>query len=328
MDKPISFSGYKRYVTCPRYYKFHDIDKDRPGIMTSPLVVGSIMDEVVNTVLTEDVEDPQALLELTAEKWFLDNPKIVFQTDDFDQDLCDIPALEAAAKSMGWKGKDVVKALKTFLNEQENLSSKQQGLVRLACRESLDYKMRCMLEGFMTWIYPKIDHVIDVQKHITSKDGTVHGYIDFTAVMLKDGRKVLFDLKTAKTPYEADAVLKSPQLALYCGIEGFEYAGFIVLSKTLNKQKTKTCKPCGVEIKGGNVKKCPKCKAELDVDMEPKSYAQMLINKMPAHNVNLTNEAIADTIKAIDAGHFPRNLNACFWMYGKPCPYVKKCWKK
>lgn len=327
MDKPISFSGYKRYVTCPKYYQFHDIHKDRPGGTTSALIVGSIMDEAVNTILTEEVENPQLLLELTAEKWFLENEELLFDKDDFDVDLVDVVALANAARGMGWKGNDITKAIKTFLLEQEGLSKKQKVLVRLACRESLDVKMRAMLDGFLKWVYPKIDTVHEVQKHIVSPCGKIHGYLDFCATM-KDGKKVLFDLKTSKRSYDWDAVTNSAQLALYAGIEGYEYAGFIVLNKTLNKQKVKTCKPCGVEINGGNAKKCPKCRADLNVSMDPKSYVQLLINKMPTHNINLTNEAINDTIKAIDGKHYPRNLNQCLFMYGKPCIYYKKCWNK
>ena len=323
MDKPISISGYKRFMQCPKYYQFYDVDKDRPNGKASPLVVGTIMDTVVNAVLLKSTQDPYELLktELLTLGQITD-----YMDDDFDQDFVDLPSLSKKAKDLGWKGKNIVDTVKSFLKEQSSLSPNQQIILNMACNDTLSKKCHLMLDGFMQWIYPQIVEVYEVQKHIVSKDGKIHGYSDFTC-KLKNGLKVLADLKTSKMPYAKDAVEKSPQLALYADIEDYTHAAFIVLSKTINKQKVKTCKPCSVKITGGNAKKCPKCSEIMDVDMSPKSYAQLLVAEIPKETKNLTTEAINDTIKCIDNGVFPRNLTTCFYMFGKECPYVKKCWK-
>lgn len=323
MDKPLSFSGYKRYTTCPKYYEYHDVKKERPGGQSSALIVGTIVGDVIEDVLMKKSNNPYEGLNVGA----VALGKITeYFAHDFDPDLINMKNVEDEAKKLGWKGKDIVKAVKSFLDDQTNLSDNQRIIMNMACNEALRAKMYYMVEGFMKWVYPKIDVVHDVQKHLVSEENDMHGYLDFTCT-LKDGRRVLFDIKTASRAYDFDAVLKSPQLALYCAMYNHEYAGFIVLNKTINKQKVKTCTACDVTIKGGNAKKCPTCKKPLEVDMSPKSYVQMLVNKMPERNKYLTTDAMRGTIEAIDKGIFYRNLNQCFYMYGKPCPYVDKCWK-
>lgn len=313
-------------MSCPKSFDYHYNEKYRPGRKTSALSLGTIVDDVVSEILLDKTVDHRAMIEKAVKVEIeLD---IEFYDHDFDADIVDLDLIEAAAKGMGWKGDDIAGAIKSFLKDQDNLSEKQKTLVAIACWESLTYKMVAMVDSFIKWVLPKIDVVHDVQKHLESDNNgaPVHGYLDFTCT-LKDGRKVLFDLKTSKMPYHKDAVLRSPQLALYSRIEDYEYAGFIVLVKILNKNKIKTCKECDVTIEGGNTKNCPKCKTKMDVVSNPTSFSQVLINKMPKRNKELTMEAMSDTIKGIKAGHFPRNLDTCFYMYGKECPYVKRCWK-
>jgi hypothetical protein len=198
-------------------------------------------------------------------------------------------------------------------------------VLNIATFASLEVKAAAMIASFNKWILPKIKQVHHIQEHLDN--GITHGYLDFTCTMTDD-RKVLFDLKTSGKPYDMDAVLKSPQLSLYASMKGYDIAGFIVLVKNLNKNKIKTCGTCDLTWKGGNIKNCSKCKHPLDVVMEPTSYSQLIIDNIPQHNKDLTNEAMSDTIKCIDNGVFPRNLNNCFNKYGQECPYVSTCWKR
>lgn len=322
MDKPLSFSAYKRYVTCPQYYKYNDIDKIKAGRETSALLVGTILDESIMELLRGDKSQSEYLLikgRNDARERVID-----FYPDDLDTDLVNMADIGKYAESLGWKGDDITTALKDMLKSQETLSEAQYKVLNYACWNSLDKKIQAMYDSFVKWIYPQIQEVHDIQTHLDN--GLTHGYLDFTAT-LKDGRKVLFDLKTSKMPYALDSVTKSPQLSLYASMHGYEYAGFIVLVKNLNKNKVKTCTPCGTTEKGGNRIKCATCKEKLDVIMEPTSYSQIIVDKVPQWNKDLTTKAMADTVKCIDAGLFPRNLNQCFYMYGKTCPYMNKCWK-
>lgn len=317
MDKPLSFSAYRDYHVCPQYYKLKRIDKRPAGKDTSALVVGTILDEGIEALL---LEKEYPIADKIAKASLLD---IDFYPDDFDADLVDMPSLEKLAKDMGWQGDDLEAAIKSFIKDQNNLSPRQKILLKVAVWGSLTTKIHAMYDSFVKWIYPQIVEVHETQTHLDN--GITHGYLDFTAT-LKDGRKVLFDLKTSKSSYADDAVRYSPQLCLYAAMHGYDYAGYIVLSKTLRKNKHKTC-ACGYETMGGNRKKCPNCGSKLESTVNPTSYSQILIEPVPKWSKELTTNAMSDTIKAIDGEHFPHNLTACKWVFGKPCPFIKHCWK-
>jgi len=317
MDKPLSYSAYRDYHVCPHYYKLKRVDKQPSGKDTSALAVGTILDEAVGALLTGEEYDIDKAITTASMR------DLGFYLDDFDADLINMDELMVLAKELGWKGDDLEGAIKSFLKEQDNLSTKQQELIQLAVWGCLRVKIHAMYDSFVKWIYPQIDKVHDIQTHLDN--GAIHGYLDFTAT-LKDGRKVLFDLKTSKMPYATDAVKHSAQLCLYAAMHDYEYAGYIVLSKTLRKNKHKTCE-CGYETSGGNRKKCPDCGSQLSVTMNPASYSQILVEPVPKWSKDLTIKAMTDTIKCIDDKCFPRNLTACKWMFGKPCPYIDKCWR-
>jgi len=313
-------------MMCPKSYDYHYNENYRPGRKTSALNVGSICDDVVSAILLGKTQTPHEDIRLAVIE--AEKDMVEFYDHDFDPDIIDMDMWTETAKIAGWKGDDLTSAIKSYLKDQSSLSEGQAKLLNAICWNSLEIKMRYMIDSFIKWVLPKIDIVHDVQKHLeTDNDGKpIHGYLDFTCTM-KDGKKVLFDLKTSKMPYASDSVLKSPQLALYSHIDDYEYAGYIVLVKILNKNKVKTCKPCKETVLGGNTKNCPKCKKPMDVVSSPSSFSQMLIDKVPKRNKELTMKAMSDTIDGIRAKHFPRNLNTCSYVYGKPCQYYDRCWK-
>lgn len=317
MNKPLSISGFKRFMLCPKYYDYYDNHGDKPSCDSSPLAIGTIVDAVVMDRFEGKETNYQELIVPYRGK------RIKFKTEDLDLDYVNLPQVKEYAKTLGWKGKEIGKALKDFMQDQDNLSENQYEVLSIATWQSIDVKIGAMLEAFNTWIMPKIKRIISVQKHLD--DGVTHGYLDFIAET-NDGKTVLFDLKTSKNAYANDAVLYSPQLSLYAAMENIEYAGYIVLVKTLKKNKDKTCSTCDFKQTGGNRKKCPDCKTDLDFQVNPTSYAQYLVEKVPQHNKDLTTKAMYETIKCIDRGVFPRNLNTCNWVFGEPCPYINKCW--
>lgn len=319
MDKPLSISGFKRFMLCPKFYDYYDNQGDRPEQNSSPLAIGTIVDTVVEGKLKgEDINFRDLIAPYRGQR-------IVFKTDDLDIDFVNIKQVKEYAQSLGWSGKDIKKALKDFMQNQAELSDNQYDVLSLATWQSIDVKIEAMLAAFDKWIMPKIKRVISTQEHLD--DGVTHGYLDFIAETT-DGKTVLFDLKTSKNSYDKDAVLYSPQLSLYAAMKGVDYAGYIVLTKTLSKNKEKTCSTCDFAETGGNRKKCPECKTELNFTVNPTSYAQYLVNKVPKYNKDLTKEAMYETIKCIDNGVFPRNLNTCKWVFGESCQYINKCWRK
>lgn len=344
MDKPLSFSGYKRFIECPQFYKYHDVDKDRPGRDTSALLFGGLMDDVLNELLLNDGIDTASMIsKLIAGHMEKD---IDFFEIDYDDEI--LPqdqrgALVQHAKDLGWKGEDFPGMIKSMLKAQSELSANQKIILRSACWLSMEVKANLFITSYRKWILPKIDKVHDIQKELTYtfpadpntgfKGGTTRGFLDFTAT-LNDGRRVLFDNKTAKYAYGDGAALLSPQLALYAHIEGYDHVGFIVMNKGINKNKVKTCKVCGVSVKGGKLKSCGekvdgvRCGGEFDVQVKPTAYVQFQVEKIPQINKDLIVGALRDSMTCIDNGIFPRNLTNCNNRFGKPCVYFKKCWEK
>jgi len=290
--------------------------------MSSALLIGTFLDTIINSILQDIILDPVLTLNNLIEQHRYDD--VEFYDGDLDLDLISKSKIEKVAKELGWKGDDLGQALKDMFKEQATLTKNQRKLLNAATWDSLQVKAQAMLASFQKWILPQIKEVHEVQTHLDN--GEIHGYLDFI-VTLTDGRKVLFDLKTSKMPYKADAVLTSPQLSLYAAMKDCEYAGFIVLVKTLNKNKQKSCSKCDYEVAGGNRVKCPTCKIKLDVVSNPTSFSQLLVDKVPKWNKDLTMEAMRETIKCIDNGVFPRNLNQCQYIYGRPCIYKSKCWR-
>jgi hypothetical protein len=305
-------------MLCPKFYDYYDNQGDRPEQLSSPLVIGTIVDEVVMVKLEGKHVDFRPMLAQYR------GQRIKFKIDDLDLDFVNLPIVEKHAKSLGWKGDDIGKAIKDFMKNQANLSDNQYDVLSLATWQSIDVKIEAMLAAFDKWIAPKIKKVISVQEHLN--DGKTHGYLDFIAETT-DGKTVLFDLKTSKTSYPNDAVMFSPQLSLYAEMKNVDYAGYIVLVKSLSKNKIKTCPECDFKEVGGNRKKCPTHKVNLNYTMKPTSYAQYIVNEIPRYNKRLTKTAMYDTIKCIDNGVFPRNLNTCKWVFGEECQYINKCWK-
>lgn len=319
MDRPLSISAYKRFMLCPKFYDYYDNKGERPDQLSSPLVIGTIVDQVVMDSFTGKETDFRQLIIPYLSK------RIEFKPDDLDMDYVNIEVVKGYAQKLGWSGSDIETALKDFIKNQKELSENQYEVLALATWQSIDVKIEAMLEAFNKWIRPKIKRVISVQEHLN--DEITHGYLDFVAET-NDGKIVLFDLKTSKNAYDNEAVLVSPQLSLYAAMKNVKYAGYIVLTKTLSKNKNKACSTCTFKETGGNRKKCPSCKTDLTFKVKPTSYAQYLVSKVSTYNKELTKEAMYETIKCIDNGVFPRNLNNCKWIFGAPCQYINKCWKQ
>jgi hypothetical protein len=193
-----------------------------------------------------------------------------------------------------------------------------------------------MLRTYRLEVIPKIKKVLAIQKEIkieNNEGDSITGFIDFVAE-LDDGKTYVLDNKTAARDYEWDAVQKSTQLALYVHAVEHEYntrnAGFIVLSKNIDKNSVKTCSVCGFDMTGSRAKTCTneasgkRCGGEINEVVKPQAKVQILLNEIPARLDELVMENMADVNAAINTGIFPRNLNSCI----KPflCPYYNKCY--
>lgn len=327
MSKPLSFSGYKRFVTCAKYYYYHDVLGEKSDSKSSALVFGSAIDLALNEMLV----NRNYLKACEIAKDVIDQSEIEsYFAADIDADFILEEHIQLA-KSKRWNGDDFLMLLNELV-VAEKLSKNQKEILDTTIKSILIEKSKIILASYFEKVLPLVKSVETVQKEIVAKDGK-RGIVDMIVTMT-DGKRVLFDNKTATRPYEKDSVLKSPQLALYASMVGVEYAGFIVMNKQITKNRTKKCPKCGNNGSGTKFRTCPavvgkkKCGSKWDETIDPYAYIQIFIDKIPEINKTLINEAMNEVKTCIDNGVYPRNLNNCFNQYGKPCVFVNKCWGK
>jgi len=192
-----------------------------------------------------------------------------------------------------------------------------------------------MLEAYRKQVLPKLK-VTTSQESVRWTDE--HGN-DFVGVLdLKGdiGSGVMpIDNKTASRPYEKDAVSKSTQLAIYSSVTGHTKAAFIVMDKTIRKNRIKICSVCGNDGTGGRHKTCDglnletqagRCNGAWTETIQPEANIQIIVGDVNPRLQDMAREALSETAQAIKSGYFPRNLNACDNQYGRPCPYRNHCW--
>lgn len=291
----ISYSAWKKYQTCAKMYDYHYNERLRPLGISSALVFGTAIDEALNQLLLHN-KDPLPVFQEN----FQFSDEIVFDPRDFDTEL--------------------------FTDEQyKKVSGESDNYKAWA---SLRIKGRMLLAAYVEQIYPMIKEVYHVQKNLDDRPGVLDAVVNLEGI-----GKVLIDHKTSARPYKPDAVANDTQLALYAHSEGLTQAGFIVLVKQIQKNRVKICTKCGFNGSYTRHKTCPetvngaRCYGAWKETTSPEANIQILIDDVPEINKDLITDSIRDTEELIKAGKFPRNLDACGKIYGKPCPYIDKCWK-
>lgn len=296
MSKPISYSAWKRYHICPKNFDYHYNERLRPEGISSPLVFGVAIDEALNELLLNG-GDPLPVFQ----KNFAFSTDITWADADLDREL--------------------------FTTEQWRKVSGESDAYKSWA--SMRIKGRMLLAAYVEQIYPMIKEVHSVQKELDDRPGVLDAIVTLEGI-----GKVLIDHKTSARPYRHDAVANDTQLALYANSEGFKTAGFIVLVKQINKNRVKICKNCNFNGSFTRHKTCPqtvngdRCRGAWSESIRPEANIQVIIDEVPDINKTLITESIQETEKLIKAGSYPRNLEACGKIYGKPCPYIDKCWKR
>lgn len=300
--KKISHSAWKKYHECPKLYDLHYNELLRAEGNSSALAFGSAVDEALNVYLS-DIKDPdieERVIDKFQEHFGVDLCKeLEYSNKDYDEDIFD-EEQKARIAGADWNYK---------------------------CWASLRVKGARLLEAYITTIGPQIEEVISVQREITGRPGVLDAILK-----LKGHGTVLIDNKTSARPYHASDTARSTQLALYAAAEGLTKVGFIVLNKQFVKQIKKVCQKCGFDGSTGKFKTCSntvggkRCHGAWNTEVQAYPFIQLLVDNIHDQTKGLVKESISSTEDAIDKGIFPRNLNACNKMYGKPCPMYNKCW--
>lgn len=337
MSKPLSFSGYNRYVTCAYSHKLHYQDRIRPVSTPAHLIFGKACDEGFNAILLESGSPMEAVDKVLRE---LVTTDVEFIKADYDGEIIDADVKEIVldkCRTLGYKGDDLDVLIESlFSKPRADLSDAQRKALTLACAASLRAKATLFIEAYKTRVSPRLRKIEAVQSEIKWTDHNDNDFVGVIDLMGEfegiEGVHVI-DNKTASRPYENDAVKVSTQLALYAAKTGVTKAAFIVLDKNIKKNRIKTCSVCK-HVGNGRHKTCDKetpderrCGGEWIETIRPEVNIQILIDEVSKHVQDITVEAMSNVAEAIKGKHFPRNLNACGKQYGKPCPYINLCWK-
>jgi hypothetical protein len=323
--KPISYSSYDLWMTCPHKYKLQKLDKIVPVFTGSALPFGNAADKLFNDILLGKPEEGMqaALKELHR---VVTSPT-TFDPRDYDGDLLDISAKEEVAEKMravGWKGSNVDQTAKVLFDKQAkgSMSANERKALALLCEASLTEKLKLMRDGYLKHVMPMIDRVESVQEYV--KRGILDARIKFKG----SSKSVLSDNKTASQPYAEDAVRVSVQLAGY----GAETGAYIVMNKVIKKNRTKECSVCGHNGTGKRHATCDaivkdaRCNGEWIETITPEVIPQVIIDDIPQSTRDLVEGAYQEVDKGIANQVFPRNLKNCQKQYGRPCEYINLCW--
>lgn len=352
------------YQTCPEKWRLHYREKLRDRFTSAALLFGSAIDAVCNRIL-QDLQAGPSVYDFTFHTYnnvfmlnwrngfinkakvdLYENENLVYAESDFDEELLQPNDFKTLSSFLHNNGIGCMPDKVLDFYKEMSVRKKTEGFANLPVevRKFINYtnwlcmyyKGILMLEAYKTEIIPKIKKVLAVQKEIKleNEDGdSIIGYID-AILEWEDGSIVVFDHKTAAREYDDDAVLSSPQLALYINATRAEYkvdkAGFIVFRKGIKKNRIKKCVKCGNEGKS-RAKTCDnevngtRCKGEWTERIDPKAEINVLIDKMPERAEEIVLENYIDINNAINSENFPRNLGACNNPF--PCQFRDLCWR-
>jgi hypothetical protein len=369
MTNKLSHSSVSTYTTCAYKYKLRYIEKLYPKNPSAALLFGTAIDKALTDMLNDHAANNIDWLGQTYKTTFInnwrrgevnkkivdlyDNPDVVYAASDMDWKLMsnkDFDALLTAATSL-YPGvgplpkgdhADLVDLFKAIGKQKEadgwnNLNDDQRKYYNYANWLCLSIKGELMIKAYLEKIIPRIKRVISAQRAIdiqSDSGDSITGFIDLIAIW-EDGRTIVFDNKTSAREYEADAVLKSPQLAIYSHALENELksrtAGFIVLRKLINKNASKKCSVCNMDGEGNRARTCnneiggKRCSGEWEEVLRPAADIQVLISDIPEQTEAITIQNFEEVNHAIKAQVFPRNMSAC--KNGSLiCPYYSVCW--
>lgn len=350
MATKLSYTKVSCYNSCGYKYYLRYENGWQTNRVSSSLVFGTAVDGALNKLLiTKDFE--QSVVEFGAvwasQKIFGRNTEpvdlpfcknISYSEHDYDPELLtseDLAGLEVYSFDMG----EV--RLKIKETGWESLSDDEMEFHNHSCWLSLYRKGIIMLHAYNEIVLPKIKKVLAVQfeKLVVNEAGdTLTQYPD-AIVEWEDGRVILFDHKTSRVKYDDGAAAKSPQLISYYYFSKEEFnitaVGFIVLSKTITKNKIKICSVCGTDGSGSRHSTCfamnpeygERCNGAWNVEVFPTCQIQEIIDVPNDAATDLVLDSFGLANDGIKSKSFHKNLNSCVSNFG-PCEFYDHCWNK
>lgn len=352
MANKLSHSSTTKYQTCGKAYYYHYVKRYREKTLSSALIFGAAFDKgfeemahgrdwmsmYIKAFTFADVNKQTVYVPDSPIVRYYEADITLFLLQDEDKIKLNAWLAENTPEKRSW---DVV--FDEIYDEKKavginSLKEKRIQFFNLVAWHCMFRKGLLMLEALKTQILSKMT-VISTQRELKLKIGedgdSITGFIDLVAQWQPhENDIVVFDLKTAARAYDADAVTKSPQLALYSHALAGELqtrkAGFIVVCKKLNENKTKKCSVCNFDGSGTRFQTCnnevaeKRCGGSWVETLKPEVFIQVIIDNIPENYANLVVNNYDEINSAIKSGIFTRNLQSCIQGYG-PCAYFKLC---
>lgn len=359
----LSHSSVSRWQRCPTDWYYHYKHHYRPITQSAALLFGSAIDYAITSMLNKDKEkDPKQIFEYfwrfqevnSTQTYLPTSPNIVYANSDYDKDLVNKEDWNKIENKLNVQNaservRNIIKK-KEFVG-WDKLDEFEKILLNYCNWFCLYHKGLLMLQAVKTKILPRIKKILGTQVHVKLDNGagdTVIGFADLVCEW-EDGRVVIFDFKTSTREYDKDSVLTSPQLTLYVHSLSSQFsntrtAGYIVLRKTLIKNKKKVCSKCSFDGSGTRFKTCnsevaddsyslnqlgnlttKRCDGEWIETIDPQVILDILIDNIPERTEEIVIENIDQINKAIHNNIITRNLNSCVSGYGK-CVFFNKCY--
>ena len=346
----LSHSASSRYQDCPKSFFYHYVKNLRPVVQTSALLFGSSIDKAAEHYV--NTRDFHETLQVFAASWQTQNISgndqdlrfllnFTYSDKDIDLDLlkqedwaelrehCNEYADMELEKTRGRK-KDV---------GFKGLDDSEKKLFNFANWLCLKRKGQFMLREFKHIIDKNVQEVLGTQVKIDLENengDSVVGFADFVFKWKGLSEPIVFDLKTSGIEYADDSVIKSPQLSLYVFSLSEKYqntkkAGFIVLNKNINKNKSKVCLKCNKDCSGQRHKTCDaaingvRCNGEFLEEVNPEARSQVIIDTISDVFVERVVENFNEVNLAIRANIFPRCFQSCVKYGSIKCSFYELC---
>lgn len=340
MGNRLSHSSVSKFQDCGRAWFLHYKMGYRSETQSAALLFGTAIDKAVESLVTnKNLDEARQIFKGLWEKQEINGVLtelkysiiVVYANSDLDldllpedyEDLDEVLEIKDKKDSVGF----------------DNLNAMEKQVFNEACWEIAKTRGLLMLEAVNNEVLPKITKVHSTQEKIELNNGngdTVIGFADMVAEYGDYPEPIVFDFKTSAREYEPDSVRTSPQLTLYVHALSEKYntrkAGFIVLSKQIQKNRKKVCSVCGNDGTGSRHKTCAaetnekRCNGAWNETINPKAKVQVLIDEIPEQLENIVMENVDDINKAITNGIFIRNLGSCEKPWGK-CSFYDLCHK-
>lgn len=256
MTKPINLSNSQvsTYLDCNRKWFYDKVEKIRPTYLGSALFFGTLLDNTIEHILLKQEGSykdtfykclnnfevngakkamPNDLLDM---RFFAGDVDADLVTQGHVNDACDRLKIDLLDK------KDFLDYCKQQRKSKKALNDIEQYLFNYMAWVSLEQKGLMLVEKLAEWIEENVVEVHSVQKKIQIENGSGDkfiGFLDFV-VTLKNGKKVLVDLKTSSNPtqyYPADSAAKSMQLGIYSQEEKIPDVAYLVGDKKIRKRE-------------------------------------------------------------------------------------------